>query len=387
MDFWRLWTSSALSNLADGVLKVSLPLVALDLTRSPVLIAGLTFAFTLPWLLFALPAGVVVDRVDRRLLMVGANLARAGLVACALLADSLWLLYAVAVGVGVAETLYDTAAQSVVPRLVARTELPRANGRLYAAELTANELVGPPLAGFLVAASALALGAPAAVWVVAAVVLLFLRGSFRAERPLGRTTVRADVVAGLRFVWRDRVLRRCAVGVGVFNFAGAAREAVLVLYATTAMGLSARGFGLLLGAFAAGSLLGSLVAARVHRRFAARRILLVAFVGAAALIGVPTLTADPYAVGAAFLVSGAAVVVANVVVVSMRQAVTPDALLGRVTSGFRVVGWGAKPLGAIAGGVLAQVLGVRAVFAVVGLFAVVVLAAVMSSARAEDMTG
>src|SRR5689334_679327 len=155
--FWWLWTSSGISNLADGVLKVALPLVAIRYTDSPTLIAGLTFALTLPWLLFALPAGALADRLDRRRAMLGANLARAallGALAVAVVLDlgSIWLLYAVALLIGVSETLYDTSAQSILPLVVPRERLSRANGRLYAAELAANQFVGPPLGGVLVSA-------------------------------------------------------------------------------------------------------------------------------------------------------------------------------------------------------------------------------------------
>ncbi|WP_431221056.1 MFS transporter [Leifsonia xyli] len=119
----KLWTSAALSNLADGAMKVALPLVAIRYTDSPAVIAGLTFAFTLPWLLFALTAGALADRIDRRRLMLLANAARALFLACLTVATvagagSIWLLYAAAVCIGVAETVYDTSAQSILPQLV-----------------------------------------------------------------------------------------------------------------------------------------------------------------------------------------------------------------------------------------------------------------------------
>src|SRR5918993_4304529 len=195
--FWRLWTSSALSNLADGIVKVALPLVALRFTGSPTLIAGLAFAVTLPWLLVALPAGALADRVDRRRFMLGANTVRAALLALLTLSavagiGSIWLLYAVALGIGVAETIYDTAAQSILPQVVPRDRLARANGRLLAAELTANEFVGPPLGGLLVAAGVVAaFVAPAALWVAAVGALLLLRGGFAVPRA-EPTTLRAD---------------------------------------------------------------------------------------------------------------------------------------------------------------------------------------------------
>src|SRR5580658_957055 len=196
--YWRLLSAAGLSDLADGVTKVALPLVAIHFTRSPVLIAGLSFAVTLPWLLFALQAGALADRLDRRKAMVGANCARTLLlvvivVAIGLGAGSIWALYIVALSIGVAETLYDTSAQSIVPQLVERDQLAAANGRLYAVQLTANQFIGPPLAGSLVAAGAVvAFAAPAALWAVAIAALLLVPGHFRIER-VTRRTIRADI--------------------------------------------------------------------------------------------------------------------------------------------------------------------------------------------------
>jgi MFS family permease len=380
--YWRMWTSSGLSNLADGVLKVALPLVALDFTRSPALIAGLAFAFTLPWLVFALPAGALVDRLDRRRAMLGANGVRAALLAGLALgvmfdAGSIWTLYVVALGVGVAETIYDTSAQSILPQLVRRDQLSRANGRLYAAELSANEFVGPPLAGFLAAAGAfVALASPAGLWVVAVVVLLFVRGSFRVERG-PRTTLRADIAEGLRFLWHNRLLRMFAVMVGVFNFATNATFAVFVLYAVgpgSAMGLSTQAFGMLLATLAAGSLVGSFAAEVAERKFGRSRVLWASILGGALTVGVPALTANPFLIGTAFFVGGIALVISNVVMVSLRQRITPDRLLGRLNSSHRLVAWGSRPLGAAAGGVLAQVLGLRPVFAIMAVVLLILLA-------------
>lgn len=168
-----LWSSSALSNLADGVLKVALPLVALRFTESPTLIAGLGVALSLPWLLFSLPAGALADRWDRRRSMLAANLVRGGVVvalgiAFAAGAGSLWMLYAAAVIIGSTETLYDTSAQSILPQMVPAAALDRANGRLQAAELTTNQFIGPPLGGLLAAGgAALTFATPAGLWLVA----------------------------------------------------------------------------------------------------------------------------------------------------------------------------------------------------------------------------
>jgi MFS family permease len=382
--YWWLWTSTALSNLADGVLKVALPLVAISFTRSPTLIAGLTFAFTVPWLLFALLAGAVADRFDRRRLMLGANCLRAALLAAIAIvvlldAGSIWALYAVALCTGTAETIYDTAAQSIVPQLVRRDQLPRANGRLYAAELTALELAGPPLAGFLVAVGiAVSLETPVGLWVAAVAALLFVHGSFRIRRPLEeRTSFRTDIVEGLRFVWRNRLLRTITAMTGVFNFTSSATQAILVLYAvgsTSAIGLTAQAYGWLLSSVAAGALFGSFFAGRVERLLGRARTIGVAFFGGALAIGLPAVTTNPFLIGAAFFVGGAGLIIGNVTTLSLRQRITPGRLLGRVNSSHRLVAYGTKPLGAVAGGVLAQILGLRAVFVIMGLLALAVLA-------------
>jgi MFS family permease len=377
-----LWASSGLSNLADGIVKVALPLVAIQFTRSPTLIAGVTFAVTLPWLLFALPAGALADRLDRRRAMLGANCLRALLLAvlgAAVVLDigSIWVLYVVALGVGVAETIYDTSAQSILPQIVPSDELSRANSRLYAAELTANEFVGPPLAGFLVATgAAIAFAAPVALWAAAVVALLFLRGSFRIERKQ-RASLRADIAEGLRFLWRHRLLRTFAVMTGVINTTTSATGAIFVLYAigpTSPMGLSQQAFGVLLATFAAGSLFGSFVAGLVTRVLGRARALVLTIVTAALLVGIPAVTTNPFVIGAAYCVGGTGIVIWNVIVVSLRQTITPNRLLGRVNSGYRLVAWGTMPLGAAIGGILGQLLGLRAVFAVMALLTLALLA-------------
>ncbi|MFJ6672078.1 MFS transporter [Actinosynnema sp. NPDC091369] len=370
--FRRLWTSSGLSNLADGTFKVALPLVAVHTTREPTLIAGLVFALTLPWLVFALPAGALTDRFDRRRTMLWANATRAALLAVlAVAVASGWadirLLYAIAFAAGIAETLYDTSAQSLLPQLVDRDRLPRANARLFAVELTAHEFVGPPVAGLLVAAGAVAaFTAPAALWLVGLAVLWSVRGTFEVHRE-HRTTLRADIAEGLRFLLRHRLLRGLAVVVGLFNVANTASGAVLVLYAVgpgSAMGLTGQVFGLLLTAPAVGSLVGSLVAERVIAALGRGRALAAGFVAGTLMVAAPAVTIDPYAVAAAFAVAGCGIAVLNVVAVSLRQHVTPDRLLGRVTSAYRLVAWGAMPLGAAVGGGLAHAFALRAVFVI-----------------------
>ncbi|MEG3636390.1 MFS transporter [Micromonospora palythoicola] len=372
--FWRLWSASAVSNLADGIVKIALPLVAVGYTRSPVLVAGVATAFSLPWLLFALPAGALADRLDRRQVMLAANALRAVVIgglalAVAFDAGSIWLLYLVALGLGMAETLYDTSAQSILPQVVTRDQLPRANGRLAAVELAANQFVGPPLAGFLVAAGvALALAGPAVLWAVAVAALLLVAGRFRIERD-EPTTMRADIVEGLRFLWRHRLLRTLATMVGTSNFITSAIFAVLVLYAVgpdSPIGLTEPGYGLLLTTIAASIVLGSVATARIEQRLGRSRTLALSVLAMAAVVGVPALSTNPFVIGTVFFVGGILLATWNVITISLRQRITPDRLLGRVNSGYRMLAWGSMPAGALVGGLLAEAFGLRAVFAILG---------------------
>lgn len=326
--FWRLWTSSGLSNLADGIFKIALPLIALRYTQSPTVIAGLAVALTLPWLLFALPAGALTDRLDRRRAMLGANSVRSVLLAGLVLAISLGVgsivaLYCVAFCIGIAETICDTSAQSILPTIIAGEQLSRVNGRLYAAELTANQFIGPPLGGLLVAGSAAAaLIVPATLWIAAIGALLLVHGTFRIPRTT-RTTLRTDIIEGLRFLCRIRVLRILAMLTGMINLATSGMFAVFVLYAvgpTSAMGLSDPAYGLLLTAAAVGSLLGSLVADRVERMLGRVGSLILAILGSTLLVGTPALTANAVLIGAAFVFGGSTIVLWNVVTVSYGSA-------------------------------------------------------------------
>ena len=403
-NFTKAMVASGFANLADGVLWVALPLLAVELTRSPLLIAGITVAARLPWLL-APVAGAFADRLDRRQSMVRVNLVRTvllGGLALAVAVDlaTLPMLFAVAVLLGVAETLFDTSAQSLLPAVVDREDLTRANSRLFAVELVANTFVGPPLGGLLAAAGlAVALGLPAAAYLVGAGCLALLVGSFRAAGagPAGSTRLRDDIAEGTRFVWRHPVLRPLAIMLGIQNMAFSAAFSVFVLFAVAPgpMGLSKAGYGVLTATLGVGSLLGSWLAVPVQRRLGRVNTLVLSIVLNALTLAVPVVTTLPVPIGASMVASGAGIVLWNVITVSLRQRITPDRLLGRMNASYRLVGWGTMPLGAALGGVLAEALGLRGAFLVAALLTLAVLAgfrfvteeAIARAEAAEASTG
>jgi MFS family permease len=381
-NFHKALVASGFANLADGVFQVALPLLAVQLTRSPLLIAGVNLAARLPWLL-ALVAGALADRLDRRQTMVRVNLVRTvvlGGLALAVATDlaGLAMLYAVALLLGLAETLFDTSAQSLLPALVARDQLTTANSRLFAVELVANTFVGPPLGGLLAAVGlAVAMGVPAAAYLAGAGCLALLVGSYRATGAVQRGTsrLRDEIAEGVRFVWRHPVLRPLAIMLGVENMAFAAVFSVIVLFAVEPgpMGLSKAGYGVLLATLGAGSLVGTWLAVPAERRLGRVRTLVLSVVLNAASLAVLVLTTSPVLVGTSLAVSGVAIVLWNVVTVSLRQRITPDRLLGRMNAAYRLVGWGTMPIGSLLGGVLAEWLGLRPTFLVAAVITLATL--------------
>ena len=283
--YWRLWTASTISNLGDGIDLAALPLLAASLTRDPRLVAGLATAAGLPWLFFALVAGAIVDRTDRRALMVRVNVARGLLVGVVAVTAAtgtarIWSLYLVAFALGVAETLFDNAAQSMLPSIVPPSLLELANGRQYAAEVVGNSFVGPPVGGLLFAATlSLPFWADAASFFVSAALIATLVGSFRPPPRLGldgqpapRRSIRADIGEGLRWLYHHRVLRTLALLLGTLNFCGNMALATFVLFSQEELGLNDTGYGLLLAGMAVGGVIGGLVGAAGGRLPRLRRV-------------------------------------------------------------------------------------------------------------------
>ncbi|MCZ2830999.1 MFS transporter [Modestobacter sp. VKM Ac-2986] len=371
--FWRLYAASAVSNLADGVIRVALPLLAATLTRDPVQVAALSSLAFLPWLLFALPAGAVVDRVDRKRAMAAANVVRAlalGALAVTALTGttSLPALYAVAFAIGVAETFYDSAARAMLPQVVTREQLDRGNGLLTTAEEASQGFLGAPLGSVLFA---LAVAAPllgtAGGFLLAAVLVLGIAGRHRPARADGPpTTIRRDVAEGVGWLWRHRFLRGLTLVSAATALVQSMTTGVLVLYALDDLGVEEAGYGLLLTTAGVGSVLGGLTAAPLAGRIGRTATLVAGSVIAAlATLGMAA-TGNAVVAGLLFGAGAAGVMFWNVLTMSLRQALIPEVLFGRVQGGYRTLVWGGIPLGALAGGLLADATSVPTVFAVSG---------------------
>jgi MFS family permease len=369
-EYRKLWAASAISNLGDGVTLVAGPLLAATLTRDPVLVAGVAFSQRVPWLLFPLISGALVDRLDRRRVMGYVDAARTALIGAlgiTLLLGwvSLPLMYAIFFLMGTLETLFDNASQAIIPAVVSRDRLERANSRLYAAEIISNQLAGPPLGGFLFSvAVAVPFLLDAGTFAAAAVLILALRGKFRPERPEGAppTTLLAEIGEGLRWLWNHRLIRTLAIMLGVFNMTFAATDAIFVLFAQDVLGLGSFGYGVLVTSWAVGGLIGSLMADKIVAWLGSGRALQASVLVSALVLAVVALSENAFVVWAAFLLVGVTVVVWNVITVSFRQAVVPEDIFGRVNSVYRLLGWGGLSVGALLGGFLAWGFGLTVPF-------------------------
>ncbi len=380
-NFWRLLMASAVSNLGDGIVRTAIPLLAITLTRDPLLVGALTSLSFLPWLLFAIPSGALVDRMDRRRAMSLANLVRAGVVAIlatAVAIDqvSLVLLYVVTFVLGVAETVYDSASRAMLPQVVRRDQLDRANGPLSSAEIVTQAFLAAPAGSLLFAWLVIAPFVSTAVaYLLAALLILSIVGNLRPVRDgqpqTGSTTIRADIREGLRWLRGHELLRGLAVIVGLTAAAETMADSLLVLYVVDTLGLPESAFGLFLVSFGVGGLVGGLAAARIAATIGriATLVLGSGLTGAAA-IGIG-LTSNVWVGAALFATVALSVSAFNVLIMSLRQALIPEQLFGRVQGAYRTLVWGLIPVGALIGGVVARLTSVPTTFVLSGVLQVV----------------
>ncbi|KFF60500.1 transporter [Cryobacterium sp. MLB-32] len=371
--FRRLWAGNAFGNLGDGIVFVAIPLLASSLTTEAILIAGLAAMYSGVRLLVVVPVGVFVDRLDRRTMLWITNAARAALLLGmgALFATghgSLPLLYIVFAALGALETAADNAALSILPSVVPSRGLDQANSRISAAQLVADEFVGPPLGGVLFAV-AVALPALAAGGFYAAASIFFLalpRRSGGGTPLLPRRSAYREALDGAVWLRRHRLLGGLAVVGGLASVAYMMPFSVLVLYAHQTLGLDAAGYGVMLAVSALGGLVGSFVTTPLRARLGYGG----AIVGSLALGAVSMLalavTESVWVAAALLAVYILHAVVWGICVSSLRQRLVPDALRGRVNASSRVLGLVGLTFGALAGGLLATTWGLSAPFVASG---------------------
>lgn len=392
--FWRIWAATTVSSLGDGVRYTAIPLLAATLTRDPVLVSLVTTAEYLPVLLFSLASGVLADRYDRREIMWRSNLVRTLITALfaasvALEIATLSILTAVVFALGATSVLFGTASQSLIPEVVRREELPRANSSLAVGVGVSEQFLAPALGALLfVVAYWLPFSFDALTFAVASVLIFSLRGTRGTQLPTGaRPGIRKEVAEGLQWLWRNRTLRSLCIMAAAFSFFSKATLATEILYVLQVLQLSQTEFGVLLTAIAVGSVLGSLAVPTLTDRLGKRAALVVSVTCAViACVGLG-LTSSVFFAVPMFALFGVSMTLWSVVAVSFRQALVPRDILGRVNSAYRFLSGSTAPLGALFGGFLAQQFGLRAPYLVGALVLTIIASVTLSQVSDETLAG
>lgn len=381
---WLLVFFTAMTNMADAIARVALPLLAAKMTQSPSLISAVGVLITLPWLLAALPVGVLVDRVSRRTLMVVAEAIRlcaiTSLFASVLLdAKSLPVVYVVALAMGMAEVLALTSGASIVPAAVPKSRWEPATARITAMEYLWKQFLGAPVGGFLVASGfVLAFGVSGLVYAVGMVLLTLLVGDF-SPKPAGgaqarpRQPIRVEIREGLDFLWKNRLLRTMALLIAVMAGCWSVWLALIPAYAAAPgpLGLSPRQYGLLLTCLGVGGIVGTLLVGRVNRLLGRRWSMFVDIIGSFFLVAapavLPSVKGSAVPIACAAFVAGVGGTMWTVNARVIMQTFVPDHLLGRFNAAYRLISWGTAPIAAAVGGLVAQFVNYHVAF---GVFAV-----------------
>ena len=380
-NFNLLLIASTFSNLADGIAGFAYPWLFSLLTRDPLLISIVSVLVNLPRLIFVLYAGVIADKFNRQKILIYTRLGQVFLTSIFIVLiylnldnipkevqfnepqfDSKFLIisaaYLLAFMFGLLEVTRDNAAQAFLPQIVSKDNLPKANGRLFGIEIVTNNFLGTPVGGFLIG---LSLITPFIFDTLLMLVSVFfitgIKGKFERPEDINKDQNTSEMIKeGVEWLKNNTLLKRLAIYTGIANFFGSMQFPIMILFAQELIGLNAIQYSFLAYGAAIGGLVGSQVANKINAKLEESKTLLISV----ALFGIgmfaPYLTTNPFIVAGSFGLSSFGSVLWNVQAVSIRQALIPDNLLGRVNSVYRLLALGLNPIGAIFGGTIVKIL-------------------------------
>lgn len=369
-DFMRLWVGETISQFGSQVTFLALPLTAVLVLNASAFEMGVLGALEfLPFLLLSLFVGVWVDRLPRQRILIGANIGRALLLAVLPLAAlfgflSMPVLYVIAVGVGVLTVFFDVAYQAYLPALVQRGDLVEGNSKLEASRSVA-QITGPAIAGWLIQAvtAPVAIAIDAVSFLVSAASITQIQKREQVATEKQHKPIWPEIGEGLRLVFGSPILRSIAACTGTSNFFGNLSGAVLTIFVVRELGLSAGTLGLIFAVGSVGALIGAIGASQIAARLGVGSTIigsqLIAGLGGLLI----PLAGGPYELAIALLTTGIFIgnisnPIYNITQVSLRQALTPDHLQGRMNASMRFLVWGTIPLGSLAGGTLGELAGI-----------------------------
>ena len=380
-NFNLLLTASTFSNLADGIAGFAYPWLFSLLTRDPLLISIVSVLVNLPRLIFVLYAGVIADKFNRQKILIFTRLGQVFLTSIFIVLiylnldnipkevqfnepqfESKFLIisaaYLLAFMFGLLEVTRDNAAQAFLPQIVSKNNLPKANGRLFGIEIVTNNFLGTPVGGFLIGFSLITpFIFDTLLMLVSVFFITGIKGKFERPEDINKDQNTSEMIKeGVEWLKKNTLLKRLAIYTGIANFFGSMQFPIMILFAQELIGLNAIQYSFLAYGAAIGGLVGSQVANKINAKLEESKTLLISV----ALFGIgmfaPYLTTNPFVVAGSFGLSSFGSVLWNVQAVSIRQALIPDNLLGRVNSVYRLLALGLNPIGAIFGGTIVKIL-------------------------------
>lgn len=380
-DFWKFWAGQTISNFGSSFTEFALPLLVFKLTGSALNLAITSATTFIPYLLFGLLIGAWVDRANRKRLMIATDIARAlviGTLPLLYLFDllSVGWIYAAAFAGSTLTIAFNSAEFAAIPSLVPQDDLVTANGRIQAS-YSAATIAGPLLAGLLVAflPLPLLLLVDAGSFLISAVALAWIRRSFNTGEPASRapTSIWQDVREGLRYVVGHPVLRNISIMMALVNFVGTSAYSQLVLFASVRLAASDSQIGLLYAAGSVGVVVVALGAGRLTRRWGFSKVALGSLALSGALLLAFALMRSFWPALVLWLLGGGVGALFNINTGSLRQAIVPNHMLGRVISVASVLAWSAIPLGSLLGGLAITWTGdVALVYAAIGVLTTII---------------
>ena len=380
--FNRLWGASLTTNLADGILAVAAPLLAITLTKNPVLISMLSALVMLPWLFFAIPIGALVDRVDRRILLASANAFRcviAALIALSISTDTMtiYLLFLATFLIGICEVAADTSSQSLIPQILDNSQFERGNSRLQISETVVQGFIGTPISGILYAVAiylpfiANSLGFLVAAILTAFIPVKFLQDLREVSPEKTKSSFLSEIKFGVKYLYAHKLLRRIVLVTASIGFCYSISISTIILFITQELALKPAFFGIALSIQALGAILGGLLAPALSKRFGRSQVMAVCIFLSSLFVLLEGFAPNIYvwitlATLGSFTISNW-----NILLMSMYQNIIPQDLFGRIHGARRTIVWGLMPFGSLIGGFLANA-GLRTPLIVGGIVATIV---------------
>lgn len=363
--FNRLWAGSLVSNLADGVLIAAAPLLAITLTDSTVLISVIGAMVMLPWLLFAIPIGAMVDRVDRRKILAFSNAFRAFIIGALAVGIAtgevtIYWLIAAAFIIGVCEVANDTTAQSLIPQILEEEHYEKGNSRLQISEIVVQGFIGSPLSGFLYALAMYlpffinSIGYAVASLVALSIPIRYLQDVRSESAMQNKPHFVEDIKFGIKYLYNHTVLRRLVLTTATIGVCYSMGTATIVLFIIKELELEPKYFGVILTIQGLGALLGAVVAPKASKRFGRSIMMTIGIVGSSIILLLQGFSPNIYIFVALATLGGFAISQWNILLMATYQSVIPNELYGRIHGTRRTLVWGMMPIGSLMGGVLAQ---------------------------------